>query len=141
MKLKRWIVPLYSLLICTGVFFLAGLTSVIFKNIGVAIIAVIVGSILWQIIPCVASFFYGYKTLKNASHKAWFVIYNALLHSVALVVVSIFSKNAFGFIFAAVIIPVCILPTALGLFIAKKNEQEAEYTAHFEGVTMGDDVS
>ena len=136
MKHKVWTFPLISLLICAGIFLLAGLAIIISKNIGVAIIAVMVTSVSWTVTPSVASFIYGYTILKNAQRKAGFVLYNALLHAATLVALGLFSQNAFTLIFSVIIIPFCVLPTVLGLLIAKKNERETEYSAQFDGVSM-----
>jgi hypothetical protein len=140
MKLKRWLMPIFSLLICVLLFILTGAVSIIFDNEALSVILILMLSYLFQIIPYVTSFFYGYYILKNASHKALFVIYNALLHSSAFAATVFLTKNAFALYFAALMVLISSLSAALGVFFSKKSEVQQQYIPQFENVTMDDPI-
>lgn len=140
MKLKRWLMPIFSLLICALLFILTGAVSIIFDNEALSVILILMLSYLFQIIPYVTSFFYGYYILKNASHKALFVIYNALLHSSAFAATVFLTKNAFALYFAALMVLISSLSAALGVLFSKKAEVQQQYIPQFENVTMDDPI-
>jgi hypothetical protein len=140
MKLKRWLMPIFSLLICVLLFILTGAVSIIFDNEALSVILILMLSYLFQIIPYVTSFFYGYYILKNASHKALFVIYNALLHSSAFAATVFLTKNAFALYFAALMVLISSLSAALGVLFSKKAEVQQHYIPQFENVTMDDPI-
>ena len=140
MKLKRWLMPIFSLLICVLLFILTGAVSIIFDNEALSVILILMLSYLFQIIPYVTSFFYGYYILKNASHKALFVIYNALLHSSAFAATVFLTKNALALYFAALMVLISSLSAALGVLFSKKAEVQQQYIPQFENVTMDDPI-
>ena len=140
MKLKRWLMPIFSLLICVLLFILTGAVSIIFDNEALSVILILILSYLFQIIPYVTSFFYGYYILKNASHKALFVIYNALLHSSAFAATVFLTKNAFALYFAALMVLISSLSAALGVLFSKKAKVQQQYIPQFENVTMDDPI-
>ena len=132
--------PIFSLLICALLFILTGAVSIIFDNEALSVILILMLSYLFQIIPYVTSFFYGYYILKNASHKALFVIYNALLHSSAFAATVFLTKNAFALYFAALMVLISSLSAALGVLFSKKAEVQQQYIPQFENVTMDDPI-
>lgn len=140
MKLKRWLMPIFSLLICSGIFLLTGLIIVLFNSEALGVILILVTGWLMIVAPCITSFFYGYKTLKDASQKALFVIYNALLHSSAFAATVFLTKNAFALFFAALMLFICSLSAALGVLFSKKAEVQQQYIPQFENVTMDDPI-
>ena len=140
MQLKRWLMPIFSLLICVLLFILTEAVSIIFDNEVLSVILILMLSYLFQIIPYVTSFFYGYYILKNASHKALFVIYNALLHSSAFAATVFLTKNAFALYFAALMVLISSLSAALGVLFSKKAEVQQQYIPQFENVTMYDPI-
>ena len=132
--------PIFSLLICVLLFILTGAVSIIFDNEALSVILILILSYLFQIIPYVTSFFYGYYILKNASHKALFVIYNALLHSSAFAATVFLTKNAFALYFAALMVLISSLSAALGVLFSKKAKVQQQYIPQFENVTMDDPI-
>ncbi len=142
MKLKRWIYPIISMLITLAILGLTGLLVYILGEIFWAIIIVIVlFSNIWFVSHPVLAFVYAYKCLKNCRFKAFFIIYNAILLTLPLVISIFCMREGLAIPISFIIFIACTVAGFIGSIPKKHNQKPEEYTQQFNGVTMEDDIT
>ena len=142
MRLKRWLFPIFSALIFYTICFLfICSTALLQSHPTLSAILTVILVVLMQAMYIIPTVYYA-KYLQSCKNGLLFVIYQALIFCVPILIETIIEADALGASMTFVAFTVTFILGFIGWLAGKANQKQKQknepYTAQFENVTMDD---